>query len=226
MPMTKTKNTTSQVTKNPFLNKKKATLVMTGKRDPLSVFEKFSLEVIAGILIIVLLAALVIYPTFLGVKSTQDEIVAQTEMLTKLQNKNSALIQAKQLATTIEPELTKLNEAIPNHADFIEDFKILEKIAADLTAEGYNFVIKTISLGDVPQEAVDYTNPNREYIKQEMAYTISLSADYQGIQRFVEAIGQNLRNFEITRVTFSSSEENEGTILDISLSVKTIYYGD
>lgn len=225
MPTTKKEENLTPIN-NPFKVKKKASLVAAKQKQPLGVFEKFSLEVVAGVVLIVALSAFVVYPTFLGVKKTQDEITAKNEMLTRLQDKNTALVQAKKLATTIESELANLNEAIPNQADFVEDFKILEKISADLTAQGYNFVIKTISLGEVPQETVDYTNPNREYAKKEMIYTLSLNADYQGIQKFVEVIGQNLRNFEITRVTFSSSEENEGTILDISLMLKTIYYGD
>lgn len=213
-------------TKKFFSLNKKASLAVGKKKTEMDIFQKFSLEVVAGVVILALLSAFIIYPTVNSVLSTRETITAQQDILAQLEEKNNALLQAKKLEATLQDDLVKLDTAFPNNPDFIEDFKIIEKIGSDLTSQNYNFVLRTINLSEVPQENVDYANANQNYTAQEMSFTIGVNADYQGIEKFVEELGSNLRNFEVQRVTFSSSEENKGTVLEINLLMKTIYYGN
>ena len=205
---------------------KKNSGVSTVAKKQENLFVKFSVEVVIGAVILVALLVAVVVPTVMNINETRGKITEQKKVLEDLRAKVTSLTAARTLEQTLTEEIALLDEAVPNKPEFVRNFKILERIASDLTDYNNNFILKTISLSQVPQGQWDEVLTQRNYVPQEMTFNVAFNADFMGAQKFVEAVSSNLRNFEVLSVSFGAAEQNNSEMLSVSMNLKTIYYGD
>jgi hypothetical protein len=182
-----------------------------------------STGVVVALVFILLTSVFIVYPTIRSILDLRNTIETETQLLADLEERGRRLARAQLDKTSFQAQFERLAYAIPNESNYIQNFKIIERTAADVTASGEQFVLMRASLGEIPVEAVG-TRTARGYERTEMAFSLTVRADFRGIQAFLMDLKKNLRNFRIDQVNFAAPENQSQDYLDISIRLTTIYY--
>ena len=182
-----------------------------------------STGVVAALVFVLLTSVFIIYPTIRSILDLRNTIEEETELLANLEDRGNRLTRAQNERTANQVPFERLSYAIPNESNYIQNFKILERTASEVTASGERFVLMRASLGEIPVEVAG-TRTGRNYERTEMAFSLTVRADFTGIQVFLMALKSNLRNFRIDQVNFAAPENQSQDYLDISIRLTTIYY--
>lgn len=188
--------------------------------DPVVVL---SAGLVSALVVIILLIVFIIYPTVTSILSTRELISQNQNLLERLNDKNTKVTEADKKYKAQEQNFGRLQYSFPDEERHIENIKLIERIAADTTASGANFILSQISVPQIPPFQ-EQTKTARAYNRSIMSISINFKADYTGAQIFLENLKKNLRNFTIVQLVFSSSGQNSGSMLEVSTRIESIYY--
>ncbi len=183
-----------------------------------------SAGLIATAVIALLMVVFIIYPSVQSIIEMRNQIEQNQDLLERLETKSAALTRARREYESQPEVFARLNYGFPDDAEYMQDLKILERIAAETTSSGANFILLNLSIGALPIYR-EPTRTARPYNRTEMDFSVSFRADYAGTQAFLNNIKKSLRNFTIQQVVFSASRSGgSNTMLDVSSRLRNIYY--
>ena len=205
------------------LAERKAKIAAEQKEKEVDPVIVISAGLVTALVVIVLLSVFVIYPSVNSIISMYEQINQNQDLLNRLTKKQSDLADGKRKYDAQPETFDRLNYCVPNESAYIEDFKILERIAAETVADGVNFILLQMSLGTLPiyQEP---TKDARAYEQQTQSFNLIFRADYLGAQVFLNNIKASLRNYTIKSVAFSPGGNRNSGLLDISCQLENAYY--
>lgn len=175
-----------------------------------------SMELFLTVGLVLFLGAFAIRPTLLTMSDLLKEIDDKRHLNEQLNQKVAALATAQSEYLALESRLFVLDQAIPSEPNVMEAVKILEKTAAE-----QSLIISSVSVSELPEK--DASASATEKVSY-VPITLSLTGDYPGIRRFVEAIKTNRRIFAVDTVIFTTGQELQRKTLHATITMNVPYF--
>ncbi len=179
-----------------------------------------------ALIILGLIIYLVIRPNFGKATALNSEIKTNEELLGRLKRKSTNLTKAQQNFQAIANDQEIIDQAIGNYSNVPEAMLILEKLAAEIIAEGGPLVIETARISSMPNDTPETLS--REFTSFNMEETqilVNLFGDYQAIRDFVYKLKELRHNFYLEKIVFSAPKSTEQSqFLDVNLTLKYYYF--
>ncbi|MCL2110297.1 hypothetical protein FWH30_01815 [Microgenomates group bacterium] len=194
-----------------------------------TIFDNLLLTISAGVVVAVVFILLsivfIIYPTVRSILILQETIATEEQLLEKLNTRARQIAAARQQISLHQEDIDNLGYAFTDEYSYVQDFKILERIASDITSQGYNFILLRLSISKMPDESVPINRSNNPYVRKDATYSLTVNADFAGAIAFLQAIKDNRRNFRIDTVNFGSADTGGATnLLEVSIILTNIDY--
>jgi len=169
-------------------------------------------NIIIAILLIlaILIGAFLIWPNYQRLKNLQIQIERTKTSLQESERYYNELTLTLQRLKEFEPELSKIEMALPSYTSM---------------PSFYNFIEKTSRENGLILRKVD-SNPAKDSVIKpeikEIGVSASLSGTYSSLKNFLVAIEKNSRMIEIDKISFSPP--GKGDIFDFNINFKIYSY--
>lgn len=172
-----------------------------------------SLELVATVVAVILLAALAIRPTLNSISRLLTDIEDRKKTNQALIRKEAALSTVSQDMLRLKNKITKLDAALPKTADLDGLLKRIEKTASDA-----NLPISELRVAVIPYEVPPGDQPK----PQEQTISLTFTAPYEKVEKFLTGLETMDRTTRINRVTMDSVQDK--TTQNIQVSAELVFY--
>ncbi|OGG14941.1 hypothetical protein A2875_03190 [Candidatus Gottesmanbacteria bacterium RIFCSPHIGHO2_01_FULL_46_14] len=164
-----------------------------------------------------------IRPTLQTILYLRREIKDKTEVNQKMEEKITALIEAQNNLTQIEPNLPLLSQALPSTPDIIRIMSQLNALAGVTQASISAVRVSDVSVTGATVSASVAQKPGTPY---ELSFGMTLTGTFEQLQAFLNGMIDMRRIITVEKINFSpsSSGRNESANGPLQLTMKLRAY--
>ena len=166
--------------------------------------------IILSLLTIIFFIFFAIRPTFKTIAQLIRQTKDQKNVASELEKKINNLAKAQENYLTIEPELTLVEEALPQKAEVALLTKELETLASQNGVGIVNLRFSEIDLGE---------NKQLKKEKQEIKISLNVLGDYPNLKNFLKNL-VSLRRIVLVEAFSFQTGKSEGNILSLNLNAQ------